>query len=275
MKKIIVVGILNITPDSFSDGGLYFNTPQTAIDRVREMLNQGADVIDIGGESTRPGSESVTAVEQIRRVIPVIQAIRTQISSKVPISIDTNNSTVTAAALEAGATIVNTLGGFTSDIDLAKTVARSGCQCVIYHILGTPKTMQVTVDPTTNILNDVSHFFEEQIALGLSAGMKKEQFILDPGIGFGKTLEQNLHLIKNMATLTSFELPLFIGVSRKSHLATILQQKLSLKALPEPNQRLMAALAETGIAIQNGVTWVRTHDVLETKQFISVLEEVM
>jgi dihydropteroate synthase len=275
MKKIIVVGILNITPDSFSDGGLYFNTPQTAIDRVREMLNQGADVIDIGGESTRPGSESVTAVEQIRRVIPVIQAIRTQISSKVPISIDTNNSTVTAAALEAGATIVNTLGGFTSDIDLAKTVARSGCQCVIYHILGTPKTMQVTVDPTTNILNDVSHFFEEQIALGLSAGMKKEQFILDPGIGFGKTLEQNLHLIKNMATLTSFELPLFIGVSRKSHLATILQQKLSLKALPEPNQRLMAALAETGIAIQNGATWVRTHDVLETKQFISVLEEVM
>jgi dihydropteroate synthase len=275
MKKIIVVGILNITPDSFSDGGLYFNTSQTAIDRVREMLNQGADVIDIGGESTRPGSESVIAVEQIRRVIPVIQAIRTQISSKVPISIDTNNSTVTAAALEAGATIVNTLGGFTSDIDLVKTVARSGCQCVIYHILGTPKTMQVTVDPTTNILKDVSHFFEEQIAVGLSAGMKKEQFILDPGIGFGKTLEQNLHLIKNMATLTSFELPLFIGVSRKSHLATILQQKLSLKALPEPNQRLMAALAETGIAIQNGVTWVRTHDVLETKQFISVLEEVM
>lgn len=208
-------------------------------------------------------------------MIPVIQAIRTKISSKVPISIDTNNSTVTAAALEAGATIVNTLGGFTSDIDLVKTVARSGCQCVIYHILGTPKTMQVTVDPTTNILKDVSHFFEEQIAVGLSAGMKKEQFILDPGIGFGKTLEQNLHLIKNMATLTSFELPLFIGVSRKSHLATILQQKLSLKALPEPNQRLMAALAETGIAIQNGVTWVRTHDVLETKQFISVLEEVM
>lgn len=267
------MGILNVTPDSFSDGRDYYNSPQKAVARAKEMFQEGADYIDIGGESTRPGSENVSAEEEIKRVIPVITEIRKQLGKDIKISIDTWKSTVAEEALNAGATAVNSLGGFLFDEKLAYVVARHRCMIIIYHIKGMPKTMQNGEIKYTDVCEDIKDFFLQQIALGEMQRIKREQFILDPGIGFGKTVEQNLEIIKNINKFKQLGLPVLIGVSRKSHLGMILKEDLKLET--QPVERIEASLAETAIAIQKGADIVRTHDIMQTKKFLTVLEKLL
>lgn len=271
--KTKLMGILNVTPDSFSDGGDYFNNPQKTIERVKQMLSEGADYIDIGGESTRPGSEYISEDEELHRVLPVITAIRKQLGTQIKISVDTWKASVAKEALAAGANTINSLGGFSFDKNLAEIVARHHCMVIMYHIKGKPKTMQKGKITYTNIIKEIGNFFEKQIAFGMQYGIKHNQFILDPGIGFGKTVEQNIEIIKRLSEFKKFKLPLLVGVSRKSHLGIILKEELHLEM--QPTERLEASLAETAIAVQNGASIVRTHDILQTKKFLAVLEKFL
>lgn len=273
-KKTLVMGILNVTPDSFSDGGLYFSDTNKALKQASLMIKYGADIIDIGGESTRPGSLPVGVEEEINRVLPIIKKIRQKFGEKIIISIDTNKSKVAEMAIKAGANMINSLGGFTFDLSLAKVIADYHVPIVIYHIKGEPRTMQSGQIKYQNIITEINKFFKNQIALGHKYGIKKQQFILDPGIGFGKSIENNLTIIEKFKTFTKWKLPLLVGVSRKSHLGRILQDKLNLINIPPPEDRLEAGLAETAVAVLNGANIVRTHDVLETKKFLVLLDEL-
>lgn len=271
-KKTLVMGILNVTPDSFSDGGLYFDDVAKAVARVEQMIEEGADIIDIGGESTRPGSAPISPEEELKRIMPIISAVSNRPGDKIMLSIDTYRSSVARAVLHEGADMINSLGGFTFDNDLADVVAASGCPIVIYHIKGEPRTMQAGPIVYRDVIDDISVFFQKEIYFGLSRGMKREQFILDPGIGFGKTLEYNLEIIRRLREFQKLDLPLLIGVSRKSHLGTLLQQRLELPHMPGASERLEASLAETAVAVLNGASIVRTHDVLPTAKFLAVLD---
>lgn len=271
--KTKLMGILNITPDSFSDGGNYFNNPQKAVDYAKEMITEGADYIDIGGESTRPGSENISAEEELQRVLPVIKEIRKQLGNTIHLSIDTYKAEVAEGALAAGVTAVNTLGGFLFDKKLAAVVAKQQCMIIMYHIKGKPKTMQQGEIEYSDVVGDISDFFEEQISFGEKHGIEKNRFILDPGIGFGKTVEQNIEILQNLEKFKKCNLPILIGVSRKSHLGMILQNDLGLKT--DPSERLEASLAETAVAVLNGASIVRTHDIMQTKKFLTVLEKFL
>ncbi len=271
-KKTLVMGILNVTPDSFSDGGLYFDDIAKAVAHVEQMIEEGADIIDIGGESTRPGSTAISLEEELKRIIPVIDAIRNKLGDPVMLSVDTYKSAVAKEALQAGAHMINSLGGFTFDNSLADVVAAFNCPIVIYHIKGEPRTMQAGSIMYSDVIVDIAEFFQKQIGLGLVRGMKREQFILDPGIGFGKTLEQNVEIIKRLQEFETLHLPLLVGVSRKSHLGTLLQQRLGLPHMPGASERLEASLAETAVAVLKGASIVRTHDVLPTVKFLAVLD---
>ena len=231
---ISIVGILNVTPDSFSDGGHFYNNIDKAAQRVKEMIAQGADSIDIGGESTRPGSQGVSVEEELRRVLPVIEIVRKELGERFPVSIDTYKASVAEAALEHGATTVNSLGGFTFDPTLATVIAKHKCSIVIYHIKGQPRTMQVGEIKYQDVIGDITQFFRAQIELGLQKGIAKKQFIIDPGIGFGKTVEQNVKIVKRLKEFKKIGLPIMVGVSRKSHLGKLLQQKLNLSKIPVP-----------------------------------------
>jgi dihydropteroate synthase len=271
-KKTLVMGILNVTPDSFSDGGLYFDDVAKAIARVEQMIEEGADIIDIGGESTRPGSTSISQEEELKRIIPIIDAVHKKLGDKIILSVDTYRTSVAKEALQAGAEMINSLGGFTFDSTLAHVIAATGCPIVIYHIKGEPRTMQAGAIEYSDVIDEITVFFQKEIYFGLSKGMKREQFILDPGIGFGKTLEHNLEIIKRLHEFKRLNLPLLIGASRKSHLGTLLQQRLGLPQMPGASERLEASLAETAVAVLNGASIVRTHDVLPTVKFLTVLD---
>ncbi len=267
------MGVLNVTQDSFSDGGLYINA-EKAFKRASQMIKEGADIIDVGGESTRPGSSSVSAAEEMQRVLPVIKKIRTKFGKKIIISIDTNKSQVAEMAIKAGAGMVNSLGGFTFDKNLARVVAEKNVSVVIYHIKGEPRTMQAGPIKYQNVISEINQFSKTQIEIGKKFGIKQSQYILDPGIGFGKSVEHNLTIIKKFKAFSKWKLPLLVGVSRKSHLAKVLQSKLNLEKMPLPSERLEAGLAETAFAVLNGAKIVRTHDVLETKKFLAILDEL-
>lgn len=271
-KQTLIMGILNITPDSFSDGGNYYNNVKKALEHAKKMHEEGADIIDIGGESSRPGAEQVTQEEELSRVIPVIEAIRRELGEKVYLSIDTYKSEVAKEALLKGVNLINSLGGFTFDRELARVASEFDCPVMLYHINGKPKTMQQGDLSSTDVIADISSFFKNQIDLGIQNGMSKKQFILDPGIGFGKTVEQNIEIIKRLNEFTELKLPIAVGISRKSHLAELIKQNLHLPELPQPNQRIEACLAETAIAVLNGATIIRTHDVIQTKRFITTLD---
>ncbi len=266
------MGILNVTPDSFSDGGLYFDDVAKAVARVEQMIEEGADIIDIGGESTRPGSASISPEEELKRIVPIIGAVSNKLGDKIMLSIDTYKSSVAREALREGADMINSLGGFTFDNTLADVAAASGCPMVIYHIQGEPRTMQAGSIVYRDVIDDIAVFFQKEIYFGLSKGMKREQFILDPGIGFGKTLEHNLEIIKRLHEFQRLDLPLLIGVSRKSHLGKLLQERLGLPQMPGASERLEASLAETAVAVLKGASIVRTHDVLPTVKFLTVLD---
>jgi len=274
MLKTKIMGILNVTPDSFSDGGLYI-TPQKSLKRAEEMIKEGADVIDVGGESTRPGSEPVSLAEELNRVLPTVQIIRKKIGDKIPISVDTYKSKVAEECLREGANVINSLGGFSFDKNLADVAAKYRASVVLYHIKGKPNTMQAKEIIYDDVIQEIKNFFKEQIDFGIKRGVKMHQFILDPGIGFGKNLEHNLEIIKCFDEFKELDLPLMIGVSRKSHLGTILKEELGLKEVPPPDQRIEAGLAEVALAALKGASIVRTHDVFETKKFLSVLDRLI
>lgn len=272
MTETRIMGILNVTPDSFSDGGLYLET-EKALARAKEMIEEGADIVDVGGESTRPGSEPISVKEELARVLPIVKAIKKETGKETVVSIDTYKSAVAKACFEGGANMINSLGGFTFDADLAKVVAEHDCKIVLYHIKGQPKTMQAA-PVYQDVVAEIKEFFEAQITYGVKNGIERSRFILDPGIGFGKTLEHNLEIIKRFEEFKSFGLPLMVGVSRKSHLGLILKEALGLKEIPKPEERVEAGLAEVAMAVLKGASIVRTHDVLATKKFLAVLDKL-
>jgi len=273
-KKTLVMGILNVTPDSFSDGGMYFDDIAKAVARVEQMIEEGADIIDIGGESARPGSAPIGQEEELKRIIPIIGAVRKKLGDTLILSIDTYKSSVAREALLAGAHMINSLGGFMFDNTLADVVAEFDCPIAIYHIKGEPRTMQAGSIVYRDVIDEIVVFFQKQIYVGLSRGMKREQFILDPGIGFGKTLEHNVEIIKRLHEFEKLHLPLLVGVSRKGHLGKLLQQRLGLAHMPGASERLEASLAETAVAVLKGASMVRTHDVLPTVKFLAVLDAI-
>ena len=253
-----IMGILNVTPDSFSDGGRYFDIEQ-AIAHGQKLVEDGADFIDIGGESTRPGSELVSIEEEIRRTIPVIEVLAKKVN--VPISIDTYKSEVAEAALKAGAVIVNDISAITFDEKMASVVAKYHASVVLMHIKGTPKTMQE--NPTyVDVTGEVKQFLHRQTDVAKTAGIK--QIIIDPGIGFGKKYEHNIQLFRELKSFSSLSYPVLVGPSRKSFLGTILNLPTS--------ERLEGTAAAVAASILNGANIIRVHDVKEMKRVAMVSE---
>ena len=257
------MGIVNVTPDSFSDGG-QFRSAQEAADYGVKLVDQGAAIIDIGGESTRPRAIPVPEVEEIERVLPVIRLLAQRV--KVPISVDTMKPRVARAAIEAGASIVNDVAANRSDEEMWRIVAETGVGYVCMHMQGTPQTMQN--DPQyEDVVREVGDFFSERVGRLTESGVKKEQIIFDPGIGFGKSVEHNLQLLGNLRRLTTLERPLLLGVSRKSFLGKVLGTELAA--------RLPGALACAAVAIESGVQIIRAHEVAETVQVVRMTEAIL
>ncbi len=251
-KRTLVMGILNLTPDSFYDGGRYTDL-DCALARAEQMLSEGADILDIGGESTRPGSDPVPLEEEIRRVVPVIEAIANRYPQAV-LSVDTTKSRVARLALQAGACIVNDISGMTFDPEMPSVVAESGALVVLMHIKGTPKTMQQ--NPTyDDVVAEVCNTLKAHAQRALQAGIPYENIWLDPGIGFGKTVEHNLQLLRNLPTLKALGYPVLVGTSRKSFIGHL------LGGLP-PEERLEGTLATLALSVAWGADVVRVHDVL-------------
>jgi dihydropteroate synthase len=247
-----VMGILNVTPDSFSDGGLYTDTAR-AVERAREMAVQGADIIDIGGESTRPGAEPLTEEEELRRIIPVIERLAAE--STTPISVDTYKASVAKTALKAGASLVNDISGLRFSPDMANVVADHGAALAIMHIKGTPRNMQQ--NPVyADVVGEVLQYLEEGIEIALKAGVDRGKILIDPGIGFGKTPEHNLTLLNRLSEFRVLGRPILIGTSRKRFIGTVLD-------IPAPEQRIEGTAATVALAIERGAQMVRVHDVAQ------------
>ena len=256
-----IIGVLNITPDSFSDGGLYLR-PEDAIKRIEEMIGEGAEIIDIGGESSRPGAEPIGEEEELKRVIPVIDAIK---KKKVRFSIDTYRSKVAQEALKRGAEFVNDISGMRFDKNMVKVVSDYNARVIIMHMKGTPKNMQR--NPVyEDVIDEIMNFFAERIVFCEKNGLKRENIILDPGIGFGKRLEDNLKILKNLIEFRSFGTPVMIGASRKSFIKGITGAPV--------DERLAGSLAAVSEAFLQGIDYVRVHDVKETKQYLDVISAI-
>jgi dihydropteroate synthase len=259
----LVMGIVNVTPDSFSDGGQFLD-PAAAVAHALELVRQGAGILDIGGESSRPGALLVDESEELRRVLPVFEQLAHRI--KVPLSIDTTKPEVARAALDAGASIVNDVAADRTDVTMWKLVAEAGAGYVCMHRQGTPQTMQVN-PRYTDVVREVRDFFLERLERLDGCGVGREQIILDPGIGFGKALDHNLQLLGAARNLTRLERPLLIGVSRKSFIGKLLNAELTT--------RLPAALACASLAVAAGVQIIRAHDVAETVSAIRMTEAIL
>lgn len=262
MSCVRIMGILNVTPDSFYDGGRYQDADR-AIDRAYRMRDDGADIIDVGGESTRPGAAPVSAAEEIDRVCPVIESIAKDIG--IPLSIDTSKSAVAAAALAAGATIVNDISGLTFDRAIADVAARHNAAMVLMHIQGTPETMQKNPQ-YQDLTGEICLFLDRAAGLALASGVKKEKIIVDPGIGFGKTLEDNYHIIKNLHEFKKLGYPVLVGLSRKSLIA---------KLYESGEDRLPATIALNMASVLNGADIIRVHDVKEHRLALAGIEMLM
>lgn len=255
----MIMGVLNITPDSFSDGGKYVSIDDAIISAQR-MIDEGADIIDIGGESTRPGAKAVSALDEINRVIPVIEALNH--STDTPISIDTSKPEVMELAVKAGASMINDVCALSADGAL-ETAAMLNVDVCLMHMQGSPRTMQK--NPIYHdVIDDIKSFFDERIQACIDAGITKEKIILDPGFGFGKTLDHNLEILKRFDEFKSFGLPLLAGLSRKSMIGALLNDR-------NVDGRVVGSVAGAIIATQNGANIVRVHDVLETKDALTIL----
>ncbi len=261
-RPVLVMGIVNVTPDSFSDGGKFL-VADAAVAHALELAARGAEILDIGGESTRPGAEPVSEAEELSRVIPIIEKLAAK--TKVALSIDTMKPAVARASLEAGASIVNDVAAHRRDDEMWKIVAefRSGYICM--HAQGSPLTMQK--NPTyKDVVHEVAEFFEERLEKLNAHGISSDQVIFDPGIGFGKTLEQNLQLLAGLKCFGRLQRPLLLGASRKSFIEKFCGAKL--------NERLPASLACATLAVADGVQFIRAHDVAETVQAVRLTEAI-
>jgi len=264
-KKTYIMGILNITPDSFSDGGQFIN-PDSALDHAYKMIESIVDIIDIGGESTRPFLKETEPQTELKRVIPVIQKIR-NINSSIPISIDTRHSLVAKEAVLNGADIINDVSGLSHDSEMIGTVSDLNIPVIIMHSLSDPETMQINPVYSENIIDAISKDLYNKTSKAINAGVKRENILIDPGIGFGKTLEHNLEIIKRVKEFTSLGFPLLVGISRKSVIADIL--KLSVSEREEANIALNSYLAA------NGVNIIRIHDVEKHYRAFKVLDRIL
>jgi dihydropteroate synthase len=257
-----VMGVVNVTPDSFSDGGVHLD-PDVAAAAARRMVAEGAAIVDVGGESTRPGSEGVGADEELRRVVPVLEQLE-----GIPVSIDTSKAEVARRALELGAELVNDVTALRGDPDLAAVVADAGAYLCLMHMQGEPRTMQQ--NPTyDDVVADVAAFLEERVAFAVGAGVAEELICVDPGIGFGKTVEQNFELVRRLEELVALGRPVVVGFSRKSSLGRILGDA---KATTGP---LSASVAAAVTAYERGATILRVHDVREHVEALTVAAAVM
>ncbi|HSG29812.1 MAG TPA: dihydropteroate synthase [Candidatus Krumholzibacterium sp.] len=258
----VIMGILNVTPDSFSDGGRYLG-PSEACDRAFRMAEQGAGIIDIGGESSRPGAEELAAAEELDRLIPVLEGLRGRL--EVPVSVDTRKGAVARAAIAAGASILNDISGFTHDPDMVEAALGSGTAVVVMHMLGTPETMQVDpsyLDPAGEIVDWLGERAGELVA----AGIDPRKIIVDPGIGFGKRLQDNLDIIDRAGDLHTLGMPVMMGFSRKSFIGTVTGR--------EPGDRLPGGLAVLGCCLDAGIQLFRVHDVRETRDYIDMWKAI-
>ncbi len=258
------MGVLNVTPDSFSDGGNFF-AREKAIEHGLRMAAEGADIVDVGGESTRPGAEPVAAEEELRRVIPVIEKLRAKI--EIPISIDTSKSDVARAAIRAGASIVNDVTGGRGDEGMLPLVAKTNSAFIIMHMQGTPRTMQ-NQPRYADVVSEIADFFLQQYTRAIGCNIDPMAIAFDPGIGFGKTLDHNLELLAHLEQLRVHERPLVIGVSRKSFLAKLIDS-------PDRGDRLAPAVALTSLLRARGADVVRAHDVKENVSALRVSEAIL
>ena len=259
----LIMGVINVTPDSFSDGGRFFDH-QAALDQARALAAAGADLLDIGGESTRPFAEPVPLEEELRRVLPLIQAIAAEIP--LPISIDTCKSEVARAALAAGASLINDISALRFDPRMAPLAAENQVPVVLMHMQGTPRDMQR--EPRYHdLLGEIKAFFRERVEFAVSQGISRELLILDPGIGFGKTWEHNLKILNHLDAFLDLGCPLMVGPSRKAFIGHILD-------LPNGEVRDVGTLAAIGISALRGARIIRTHNVAYARQFLTVMEAI-
>ena len=249
----LIMGILNVTPDSFSDGGRYLDTG-AAVEHARAMLMNGAHIIDMGAESSRPGSEPVPPKEQLRRLLPVLKLFRKK--SNAPVSVDTWSADVAEACLSEGATTINDITAVRGDKRMMAVLKKSTCDIVLMHMPGTPKTMQKRAH-YTNVMATLNRFFNERIAACLDAGIDAKRLIIDPGVGFGKTADHNFEIIRHVGELRVFGLPVLLGLSRKKFLGTLTNEA-------KPEGRVTASIVAGLYAVNNGADILRVHDVKET-----------
>ncbi|MEW6160435.1 MAG: dihydropteroate synthase [Verrucomicrobiota bacterium] len=262
-RPALIMGVVNVTPDSFSDGGSFF-TAEAAVEHGLRLVSEGADWLDVGGESTRPGAEPVPEIEELRRVLPVIERLSALVA--VPISIDTQKPSVAREALKAGASVVNDIAANRADPEMWRVVAESGAGYIVMHMKGTPQTMQK--DPAyADVRSEVEQFFSDRLNRLAAEGVGREQVVLDVGIGFGKKLEHNLQLLGGLSRYKNFQRPLLLGVSRKSFIGKLLKA--------EVGERLPAGLACACWGLMSGVEIFRTHDVKETWQAVRMLEAIL
>ena len=262
--RTLVMGILNVTPDSFSDGGMYSDL-SAAVDHAYDMAAQGADIIDIGGQSTRPGSDSVSAGEEINRVVPVIRELAGSLT--IPISVDTYYAGVAEASLDAGAAIINDISSATFDANMPMVLAKKRCPVVLMHIVGTPKDMQVSPH-YDDLMGDICRWLRKRMTALSDAGVDEKLMILDPGIGFGKTAEHNIEVLRRLAELKSIGRPILVGTSRKSTIGKV------LGGLP-PEERVEGTAATVALSIAQGADIVRVHDVKEMARVAKMSDAIV
>ena len=262
-KETLVMGIINVTPDSFSDGGKFYDS-RKALEHASNLIDDGADILDIGGESTRPGAGQISVSEELKRVLPVIENIR----SKYPdilISIDTTKAIVAQRAIEVGADIINDVSGLSFDIEMPRVIAKLKVPVIIMHMKGNPRNMQVNPE-YKDLINDILLFFAEKIKIATSAGIKHNMIILDPGLGFGKTVQHNFHLLSKLNEFNTLGLPIMIGPSRKSFIGVTLDASVE--------DRIDGTSAAVSAGIMNGARIVRVHDVRIMKRVVTIVDRI-
>jgi len=261
-RPALIMGVVNVTPDSFSDGGQFLDADQ-AMSHALKLVEKGAEILDIGGESTRPGAQPVSETEELGRVIPVIKKLAAQV--KVPVSIDTVKPGVAHAALQHGASIINDVAANRDDDSMWRIVAETGAGYICMHMQGTPQSMQAK-PVYADVVREVGHFFQDRLRRLNACGVKPDQVVMDVGIGFGKTPEHNLQLLAGLRSFTNIQRPLLLGVSRKSFIGKLLGADLAA--------RLPASLACACLAVEAGVQIIRAHDVAETVQAVRMTEAI-
>jgi dihydropteroate synthase len=263
-KRPYIIGIVNITPDSFFDGGCFLD-PEDAIAHAKKLVRQGADILDLGAESTRPQAEPISATEEKRRLLPVIKKLVKELS--VPLSIDTMKADVAREALQCGAHIINDISGLKADPRMAAVVREFDAACILMHMRGTPQTMQqhVTYD---DLIEDIIRELGESILIACKQGISRRAIIVDPGIGFSKTAEQNNEILRRLADFGRLDMPLLVGPSRKSFIGKIVQKE-------EPHARVFGTAAAIALAVERGARFIRVHDVAEMKDVVLVTDAIM